>query len=321
MNRYPEYEPRAHLSAQAIFHPAVSPADRAALLHQRALFSSADPPDPPDPRAHGRHLSAVGLMATLVVLPAAYIGMFDLLWFLSGGMADVFAALARSIDHLGFGTINVLAFIAVAGGLPLAHHHAARRTQADTAGLTTRLRGQYILPDRDLDSAASVLLRRARAANESVTASQVYAHGPLDRAAHDATMPYVIWDLAEELAELTYQRRVLGSLAPQPGPATKAVLAPRTAALDQATTALKERVSALEAYSRQVAALDAACRDTATAHALASADPTLDLLSARTRDRFATADITRLTEAATDLVRQTYAPADEPFREPPARAS
>jgi hypothetical protein len=297
MDGQPEHRPRAQDSARPVFHPAVGDADRQTLLRHPDLLAPVGDRERAtrDPRVSSASDSAQ--IISLLTFIASCLGVLGLLALevrgrFSGGHA-VLSALTR---QLGLGIAVVLLLCPLALAASLVGSRRARSRQARVAALAARLRKHYVLPREDLDEPCCALLARARAAAETAAQAQNGDAESADVVAGRAVLPHLLWDLADELAEHTRQRRLIERLAPDAGPATKAALAPRTEALDRAAAALRARVTALEAYARRLAELDAARRDLATARALAAQDPTLDLISRRTLDAFAAEDIARLSE-------------------------
>ncbi|HEV3172099.1 MAG TPA: hypothetical protein VGZ32_17240 [Actinocrinis sp.] len=300
MDRQPEHDPRADRSAQPVFHPAVGDDDRETLLQHPDMLLPADSRDPAARTPRGQGGSDSAQIISLLVFIASCLGLLGTLGLVAKGrLSGGHAAVPAIVQQLGITIAIVLLLCPFALVASLAVGRGARIRQVHVAELAARLRRHYILPCEDLDEPGRALLARARAAAETVAGSQSCAQGPVGSVARSAVLPHLVWDLADELAELTRQRRLVDRLTPDAGPATKAALAPRIAALNSAAAALHDRVDALEAHARQVVELEAAHRDLATARKLAAHDPTLDLLSRRTLDAFAAEDIARLADPVT----------------------
>ena len=292
-----EHGPHELAVVQPVFHPCIGDADRKFLLQHPDVLVQAGDPDPsmsaPEVEDSSDNREIFGLLTILT----SYMGLVGLLGgLLRGRLGGGLTVLPVCVEFLGFGTATVVLSFQFSLLVSLVGGRSAHNRRARAAESAARLRKYYVLPGDDLDECDRTLLGRARAAVETVARSQVYARGTAGGAAQDAVLPNLVWDLARELAEQTRQRRLVDRLAPEAGPVTKAALAPRAGALDLAATALADRVTALEAHARQVVGLDAAHRDLAKARGLAAQDPTLDLLSRRTRDAFAAEDLARLSE-------------------------
>jgi len=297
MDGQPEHDPRAERSAQPVFHPAVGDADRETLLRHPEVLAALDGYEPAARALHSQGAADSKQIIGILIFLSSCLGLLGLLGLLiAGGPSGGHAALPAIVQQLGLSIAMVLLLCPLALAASLIGGRGARRRQARAAGLAAGLRRHYILPSEDLDEHHGALLARARTAAETIARSQSHARGPAAGAARCAVLPHLVWDVAQELAELTRQRRLIDRLAPDAGPATKAALAPRMAALEKAAVALHERVAALEAHARRVVELDDAQRDLATARTLAAQDPTLDLLSRRTLDAFAAEDIAGLSD-------------------------
>jgi hypothetical protein len=296
MGAQPEVNPHADQSRLPVFHPAVGDVDREAVLRYTQVSASACGRDRVASGLRGQDASDSKQIISLLVVIALCTGILGLLGLVvSARVRGGLAVLTEIAQQLGYSVAIVLLLCPFALVTSLLGRRRARKRQARAAERAIRLRRHYILPHDDLDEPDRALLARARAAAQTVADSQDCDRG----AAGGFVLAHLVWDVADELAELARQRRLIDRLAPDAGPATKAALAPRAAALDMAAAALQNRVAELEAHARRIAELEAAHRDLATARTLMAEDPTLDLVSRRTRDVFAAEDIARLSGPVT----------------------
>ena len=281
-------------AAEPVFAPEVSEAERSELLrHPEVLTAVRDTKPlwrPPRDSEAGDYAKAVVVLTGLT----SCLCMLGTLGFVGAQRADGFIAIVpRLVGWFAFSAAGVLLTGTLVLIWLLIGRRRARSRQLHALELAADLRGHYILARRDLDEHSRALLRRARAACDTITRSDAYAHGVLDQGAHAAVLPQVVWDLARELAELTRQLAAVAEIQ-RTGPVTRAVLAPRESAFEAAEAALAERVAALEAHAEHVTRMDATSRDLATARRLAAEDPTLDLASARERDALLAEEIANL---------------------------
>jgi hypothetical protein len=271
--------------APAVFDPQISGADRDAFeAYPGVLIPSSSPASPSRPPVPLRPL-VFGVARKHVWLAC--------LAFVVLARAGAARALAPGIEGtlLTGAMYGTAALSAAAGAWHVAQEAAIRRRARHAA---IRLHGRYVLPDVDLDADAGRLLERAQAAARSVTASALCSHGLADKARMNAVLDEAVWELARDMAKAcVLRRKTKGALLSRDaGPATRAALQPRAAALAQAHAAHRRRVADLEEFAGQVGALDSAYRDLRAAEALQlDEDAVLDLVSGRARDRAARDDI------------------------------
>ncbi|MGC4959760.1 hypothetical protein ACLQ2P_41740 [Actinomadura citrea] len=124
------------------------------------------------------------------------------------------------------------------------------RAARDRVLAIRRAYDQYVLAS-DLDEESRELLARAHEAVRAVLRSQVHADGTLDHIRNEVVLPRAEWEIASALRGVSTLR------ARHPDLAGKAVGdAGRT--LAATVRAVRDRVTALEAYAEQVKAADAA---------------------------------------------------------------
>ncbi|MGJ6965285.1 hypothetical protein ACSDR0_25580 [Streptosporangium sp. G11] len=192
---------------------------------------------------------------------------------IAGVVGAFLAGVAIQSDSESAAFVSVLAFI-VAG----LFGNAGRLNR------TTRLQHLYgdcyIFP-ADLDEDALGLIRRARRAIESVSASRVNRLGLLDDIANDVVLPEKIWDIACLLrTQAALRAEQDEAMSEMMTPELAAVIAPQREALNRSVAAVTKQVVELEDYADRVQEADAALR----AHELLESNDKYRDLLARTDD-------------------------------------
>lgn len=170
-----------------------------------------------------------------------------------------------------------------------------------------RLRhGRYYLAEDFGDDSLRELLghsplrrmERAQAAVTAVLQSQVDRDGLLDDIANDVTLPAQQYEIAQRLAELTrLARRVRTAAGDASGSRVEEVLRTQRQALRLSSSALEERVEALERYAENTRAADAAYREWEAVRELEELGEDMHELVVNTvRDELAVAEIEGLAD-------------------------
>ncbi|MBB2911396.1 hypothetical protein FHS43_002661 [Streptosporangium becharense] len=155
---------------------------------------------------------------------------------------------------------------------------------AGRPGLAEQLRSRYgdcyVLP-ADLDDDTSDLVRRARQAIKSVSASRVNRLGLLDYMVNDVVLPERLWDIARLLrAQEALRAEQVEAMSEVMTPELAVVLAPQQEALSRSTAAVTDQVLEHEEYARRVQKAGAALQ----AHELLKSNDRYRDLLARTDD-------------------------------------
>ena len=150
--------------------------------------------------------------------------------------------------------------------------------------LTTRLQRLYgdcyVVP-AELDDDARDLIRRARQAIESVSASRVNRLGLLDDIANDVILPEKLWDIARLLrTQVALRAEQTEAMSEVITPELAAVLAPQREALNRSMVSVTKQVLKLEDYAHRAQEADAALR----AHELLKSNDKYRDLLAQTDD-------------------------------------
>jgi hypothetical protein len=307
-------------AAQPVFDPAMSPTARATLLVRRetlwAAGESAPVSGPMQAGGADNHAKAIGLLA----VPATGLTIVGLLLRAEAEQSGGFVAfLYRVAEGLIFLVTGVIVFVAL--GLWAAMVRSRSRVEPHSPATTVAadFQGRYVLPSIDLDDEHRAIYLRAREACAKILTSRAYVLGLLDTKALRAVLPRLMWELANELAELTNQFALLAdqaaeaeyiaqygeyarprpapALVPGPIPETGAEFAQRDWQLARATATAQHQVAALEAHADRVAALDPLCEELAEARAGAADDPTVEMTGVRTLAAFAEEEKSWLTDA------------------------
>jgi hypothetical protein len=141
-------------------------------------------------------------------------------------------------------------------------------------------------------------MERAQAAVTAVLQSQVDLDGLLDDIANDVTLPAQQYEIAQRLAELTrLARKVRTAAGDASGSRVEEVLRTQRQALRLSSSALEERVEALERYAENTRAADAAYREWEAVRELEQLGEDMHELVANTvRDELAVAEIEGLAD-------------------------
>jgi hypothetical protein len=152
----------------------------------------------------------------------------------------------------------------------------------------------------DLDGPTRALLERAVLASETITASQVFHGGLVDRAAVSRILADQQRDIAAALREHARLRTSRAQLpAFSAGPMTGEVRGGLSDAAELAESSLTARVEALERYAAEIRQADAAYRDWQQAARLSTLHGQhLDLLARTAADEYQIADIEALSQQA-----------------------
>ncbi|MEV4377546.1 hypothetical protein [Streptosporangium sp. NPDC049644] len=192
---------------------------------------------------------------------------------ITGVIGAFLAGIAIQSDSQPVAFVSVLAFI-IAGLF----------VNIGRPSLTARLQHLYgdcyIIP-ADLDDNALGLIRRARKAIESVSASRVNRLGLLDDIANDVVLPEKLWDIARLLhTQVALRAEQDEAMSEVVTPELMAVIAPQREALDRSITSVTKQVVELEDYANRVQEADAALR----AHELLKSNDKYRDLLAQTDD-------------------------------------
>ncbi|MFF5247185.1 hypothetical protein ACFY3V_23095 [Streptosporangium sp. NPDC000095] len=151
-------------------------------------------------------------------------------------------------------------------------------------GLAARLQHLYgdcyIVP-ADLDDSSLGLIRRARKAIDSVSASRVNRLGMLDDIANDVVLPEKLWSIARLLrTQVALRAEQDEAMSEVVTPELTAILAPQQEALNRSVASVVKQVVELEDYANRVQEADAALR----AHELLKSNDKYRDLLAQTDD-------------------------------------
>ena len=166
-----------------------------------------------------------------------------------------------------------------------------------------RDRDQVVVPS-SLDAACRPLLTRAQDAIRSALESAPDG-ADLPEIVAESTLRWHEWQIAVALRDITELRAEHDDNASaSAGPMTDAVLEPQQRALQLAQDAIVSRVTALERYAAEMCTAGTAYRDWQDALRVSHLnDRYLDLVARTAADEHAVAEISDLTERATEAAR------------------
>ncbi|MET9726380.1 hypothetical protein [Streptomyces zaomyceticus] len=296
------------IALRPVVDPDLEDAERALLEKSADGLFPATLPLPEEPGLGGRTKAdiwtALGASAVCALLPVT------ILWALIGVWPGLAVGLAAQAGLIWVGVqFGFEAFILTVVGVHLLAWLliVVLGCGTDERQRVARLRhGRYYLAEDFGDDSLRELLghsplrrmERAQAAVTAVLQSQVDRDGLLDDIANDVTLPAQQYEIAQRLAELTrLARKVRTAAGDASGSRVEEVLRTQRQALRLSSSALEERVEALERYAENTRAADAAYREWEAVRELEQLGEDMHELVVNTvRDELAVAEIEGLAD-------------------------